>query len=245
MMDKKWAVVFDFDGTLISKSYGSLYDVIDSNGGVTPACHQKAVKMRKHYLALARAGKLTKKHQEKWLVDSLRLYVDSGLSVHKMREILSRVQLRAGVRDCLLQLQARGVPVAIISYGVFQFIEEVLLHHGLKHLVHKIYSADLKIGTDAAGTVTGFSKETFVFPFNKGLVSREFADLYGVPYENILAVGDSPNGDKELGHLMENRLGIARDKSEKERLLEVMGSAMVTESFDRATDWLLDRIDSE
>lgn len=243
-MDKKWVVVFDFDGTLISKSYGSLYDVIDSNGGVTPECKARAEKMRKYYLALAHTGKLTRKYQEKWLVDSLKLYVDSGLSIYKIREILSRVKLRTGVRDCLLQLKARGVPVAIISYGVFQFIEEVLLHHGLKYLVDKIYSADLKLANDKAGTVIGFSKETFIFPFNKGAASREFAYKHGVPYENILAVGDSPNGDKELGHLMENRLGIARDKSEKERLLKVMGSAMVTESFNPVTDWLLDRIDS-
>ncbi len=242
MEDKKWAVVFDFDGTMIPKSYGSLYDVIDSSGGVTPECHQKAVEMRKYYLALAHTGKLTKNHQVKWLVDSLNLYVKSGLTIFKIREILSGVQLRPGMKDCLLQLHARGVPVAVISYGVFQFIEEVLLHHDLKYLIGKIYSADLKM--NGRGRIIGFSKETFIFPFNKGVASREFAGLHGVPLENILAVGDSPNGDKELGYLKENRLCIARNQKEKQRLLSIAGRVLVTEHFDPVTDWLLRKIDS-
>lgn len=241
-MDKKLAAVFDFDGTMIDKSYGSLYDVVDSNGGVTPECHAKAVKMRNHYLALMHAGKLSPKHQEKWLMDSLDLYIKSGLSVSKMREILSRVELRPGVRDCFLQLKARGIPVAIISYGVYQFIEEVLRHHDLMYLVDKIYSAHLKINNQ--GRVVGFRKETFIFSFNKGACSREFADKHEVPYENILAVGDS-SGDRELGHLKENRLCIAGTKEEKEKLLPIAGKVLVTKDFNPAADWLLNKIDSE
>lgn len=241
-MDKKWAVVLDFDGTLIPKSYGSLYDVIDSNGGVTPECREKAVKMRSHYLALMHAGKLSPKHQEKWLTDSLDLYIKSGLSISKMREILSRVELRPGVRDCFLQLKARGIPVAVISYGVYQFIEEVLRRHDLMHLVDKIYSAHLKI--NSRGRVVGFRKETFIFSFNKGNCSKEFADKHGVPHENILAVGDS-SGDRELGYLRAHRLGIAESIEEKERLLSIAGRVLVTKDFDPAADWLLHKIDSE
>ena len=240
-MDGKWAVVFDFDGTLIPKSYGSLYDVIDSNGGVTAECHERAKEMRKYYLALAHAGKLTKKHQEKWLVDSLNIYISSGLTVPRIREILSGVSLRTGVKECLLELRVRNVPVAVVSYGVFQFIDSVLRSNGVRNLVRRVYSANLE--TDDSGAVNGFSENTFVFPFNKGKCSRDFADNCDVSYRNILAVGDSPSGDRQLGYLKENRLGIAGDKMEKERLLSVMGSVAVTETFQPATRWLLGKID--
>ena len=241
-MNQKWAAVFDFDGTLIPKSYGSLYDVIDSNGGVTPECHEKAKEMRKYYLTLAHAGKLTKKHQEKWLVDSLNLYVDSGLTLSKVNEILSKVKLRPGVKRCFQKLSNKKVPIAIISYGVFQFIETVLIENGLRHLVDRIYSADLQ--TDNLGRTVGFFENTFIFPFNKGVASRDFADYWEVPHRNILAVGDSPNGDKKLGYLKINRLGIARDNCEREKLLSVMGTVLVTESFNPVTQWLFKKMNS-
>lgn len=241
-MGSKWAVVFDFDGTLIPKSYGSLYDVVDSNGGVTNDCHKKAVEMRKFYLAMSHQGKLTKKHQRKWLVDSLALYIDSRLTLSKIGKVLSGVRLRPGVKECLLELRARQIPVAIVSYGVVQFIDAVLRENGMRHLVQRIYSADLE--TDDSGLVTGFLENTFIFPFNKGAASREFADCCGVAYGNILAVGDSPSGDRQLGFLKQNRMGIAGDEGQKERLLAVMGTAVVTESFDPATKWLLEKINS-
>lgn len=239
-MGANWAVVFDFDGTLIPASYGSLYDVVDSSGEVTTECHRKAEEMRKYYLAKAKADRLTKKDQEKWLVDSLALYMDSGLTLSKIEKILSRVELRPGVKECLKGLHLKKIPVAVVSYGVYQFIDAVLRANGARNLVQEIYSTRLL--TDRSGLVTGFSRDTFVFPFNKGKVSRNFADRCFIRYDNLLAVGDSPNGDKQLGHLKKNRLGIAGDEEKRQRLLTVMGDAVVTEHFGPVTDWLLKKI---
>lgn len=199
--------------------------------------------MRKYYLVKAQQNKLTKRDQEKWLVDSLNLYIESGLTLSKIEKILSKVKLRPGVLDCLEELRKRKIPVAVVSYGVFNFIDAVLRTNGARNLVQEIYSARLK--SDSSGLITGFSRETFVFPFNKGKFSRNFADRCFVRYDNILAVGDSPSGDKLLGYLKRNRLGITEDAVKKERLLRVMGDAVVTENFGPVTDWLLKKIDSK
>lgn len=243
MKNPNWAATFDFDGTLIQESYGSLCAVVDSSGEVTAECHRKAEEMRKYYLAKAQQNKLTKRDQEKWLVDSLNLYIESGLTLAKIEKILSKVKLRPGVVDCLEELQKRKIPVAVVSYGVYQFIDAVLKANKVSNLVDKIYSANLT--TNEFGMVNGFSRHTFVLPHNKGKFSRNFADRCFVCYDNLLAVGDSPSGDKLLGYLKKNRLGIAEDPGKKERLLRVMGDAVVTEDFRPVTDWLLEKIDSK
>ncbi|MDE2001230.1 MAG: haloacid dehalogenase-like hydrolase [Patescibacteria group bacterium] len=236
-MKRGAAVVLDCDGTLIPKEpFTSLFNVIDSNGGVSLGCYERAKEMRKHYLALAYAGKLTERCQRKWFSETIKLYVVSGLAMKKIGEILESVRLRPGVKEILRELHTRGVPVAIVSYGIVQFIESVLLVNGMRHYVDAIYAANLRV--DASGLVTGFHPRSAVYPFNKGYFSRQFADLHRVPYRNLLAVGDSPNGDCGLGHFKKNRFGIARDESERKRLLKVMGAAAVTESFDPAADWL-------
>lgn len=241
MKNPNWAVVFDFDCTLTPESYISLFSIVDSSREVTAECHRKAEEMRKYYLAKAQQNKLTKKDQEKWLVDSLYLYIESGLTLSKIDKILSKVKLRPGVRECLQELHQRQIPVAVVSYGVYQFIDTVLRANGVRDSVNEIYSA--KLTTNEFGLVNGFSRHTFVFPFNKGKFSRNFADRNWIRYDNILAVGDSPSGDKLLGYLKRNRLGIAGDDKKKQRLLKVMGGAVVTESFRPVTEWLLGKID--
>lgn len=243
MKNPNWAVVFDFDGTLIPTSYGSLYDVVDSSREVTTECHRKAEAMREYYLAKAQQNKLTKRDQEKWLVDSLNLYIESRLTLSKIEKILSKVKLRPGALECLDELNKRQIPVAVVSYGVYQFIDAVLKANGVRYWVDKIYSANLT--TNEFGMVNGFSQHTFVLPHNKGKFSRNFADRNWIRYDRILAVGDSPSGDKLLGYLKENRLGITEDAVKKERLLRVMGDAVVTENFRPVTDWLLKKIDSK
>lgn len=242
MQATRCAVVFDFDGTLIPESYGSLYDVIDSSREMPAQCHEKAEEMRRHYMEKMQQGRFTKKDQEKWLVDSLRLYIESGLTLGKIERILGTVELRSGALDCLKTLHRKGIPVAVVSYGVFNFIDAVLRANGARNLVQEIYST--KLSFDKSGLMDGFSRDTFVFPFNKGKFSRNFADRCFVRYDRLLAVGDSPSGDKLLGHLKRNRIGIAGDETKRERLLKVMGAAVVTEDFRPVTEWLLEKIGS-
>ncbi len=245
MKSSRWAVVLDFDGTLIPHSYGSLYDVIDSSEEMASACHAPAQKMREYYLAKLSSGSLTAKDKKAWLADSIDLYIRAGLTRMRMESILQKVRLRSGVKECLESLRKKNIPVAIISYGVLPFIDTVLKANDAWHLVDLVYSAHLKFDND--GTLIGFDPRTMVLPGKpKGRFSRRFADHHGIPYERILAVGDSANGDGYLGHLKMNRFGIARTEEGRAKLLAVMGKAVVdTESFMPAAEWLLGKINGK
>lgn len=240
-MGAKWVAVFDFDGTCISRSYKSLYDVVDSQGGLTAECIELAEKMREYYIQRIVAGTLTKREQEKWLADAIGLYVRSELTYSKIGGLLAPVRLNSGVKDCFRMLRQRNIPVAIVSYGIFDFIEIVLSANDCLDLVDRIYSAHLIFGPK--GQIAGFEPASAVFPHNKGEFSRIFARRHNVPYQNILAVGDSPKGDAKIGHLKKNRFGVAANESEREKLLTVMGTALVTESFEPVTKWILKKID--
>lgn len=241
MAKPEWVAVFDFDGTCISHSRRSLCDAIRLNGGLTKRCRLTAKEMVEYYFSLMRNGNFTEEHGRKWLLDTIDLYIKSHLTISKMEKILRTVSLRDGVEDCLKMLRKRNIPVAIISYGFFQFIEITLKANNVSHLVDDIYGTKFKI--DKNGLVAGFEEKTVVLQEWKGRISKLFADKYGVARENILAVGDS-SGDRELGFLKENRFGITEDFRRKKELEKFMGTVAVTKTFDPVLEWLERKIEA-
>ena len=82
---------------------------------------------------------------------------------------------------------------------------------------------------------------SIVLPSTKGICSKKFADLRGVPYENVLAVGDS-GSDRELGFLKQNRLGLAEDEAHADKIREFMGEVVISEDFYPVMAWLKNKI---
>lgn len=237
MAEKKFVVVCDFDGTLTPKSVNSLFDVMD--GMLTKEASARAVAMRDGYLPKALSGSLTPQEGRAWLRETIGLYIESGLTKSRIKDVLRKIHLREGAAEFLKFLKIRGVPIAIISYGVVEFIRTVLVFDGVSHLVDKIYAT--KLISDEDGLVTGYEPETYVLPDNKDEYSRAFADIHSVPYENILAIGDS-GGDRKLGHLKENRLCLARDEKEGQKLELFAGTVAVSDTFFPAIEWLTSKI---
>lgn len=236
-MSKTWAVVLDFDGTLTPKSWVSLFNVVDKSGCLPKDIADQGLAMRERYLPKMKAGGLTRQEEYQWFDETIALYVRAGLTMEKIKEVLAPVKIRNGVNKFLDFIKTYNVPVAIVSYGVKQFISAVLDNNIA--VVDEIYSADLIVSEN--GLVTGYHPKTAVFPYTKGDFSRQFADCHGVPHENILAIGDS-GGDATLGHLKENRLGIAKDEQEEKKLEQFMGGVVVTENFEPVCDWVWNKI---
>ena len=111
MSDPSYVVVLDFDGTCTRKSAGSLFKIMDESGGLTPECLQKARDLRKYYFAKAHDAKLklNEKDTYDWFSKTIDLYIESGLTMAKIRSAMSRVQLRSGLKDCLRLLGLRKV----------------------------------------------------------------------------------------------------------------------------------------
>lgn len=232
----RWAVVFDFDGTLTPKGK-SLFATIDEFG-LSPEGREAQQKIHGQLIHKATAGNLTPEEDLYWLEESIKNYIRYGLTYEKARAVLAAVPLREGVLDCLRLLWQEQVPVAIISYGIRPFIKMVLRHHGpaAPGFVDRIYAAQLTTDPNTNHFV-GYDAETFVLQSTKDVWSRKFADLYDIPYDHILAVGDS-GGDKLLGYLRRNRLVIAKDKTEAAKLEPFAGDVAITDGFDPVTVWL-------
>jgi len=234
-MENKYCVVFDCDGTLTTKESRALMFCVDRDA-LSVAANEESQKLRARYLPAALAGKLTRRQEIAWLRDTLRIYVKDGLTLNRVRPVIDKIPMRAGTVECLRLLRDADIPVAVISYGVGDFIELFLKRHGVRDCVDRIYSAVMDVDPDS-GLFVDFCEGTFVLPSNKGAWSRFFAERHRVPTGNILAVGDSL-GDRRLGKRKSLRLGLARDEAEAKIFAQHMGHVVVTDDFHPVTAWL-------
>ena len=224
--------VFDFDGTLLPKTQKSLFDIMDKT---LSEGHRKEIEeIRQNFFKKFHSNQLTPEEDRLFYFQAAKVYIKAGLSVSKVKSVLAETKLRPFVPETIRFLHEQGVPIAIISYSYFQWIDFVCEQNGVSSFISKIYAANLVIKD---GLICGYRPETFVFSENKGVFSRQFARQYGVPEENILAVGDSA-ADARLGYLKKNRLGLARDQAEKEKIQEFFGEVIITETFDPVLEWL-------
>jgi len=239
MAAKDITVVLDFDGTLTPKT-GSLFEYVDRHA-LSEASLVASRQMREKYLGRMKDRRLSLEEELAWLEDSLKLYVEDSVTDCQVQEALAGVRLRDGVVKCLQTLKNIGVPVAIVSYGVLQFIETVLDNHGALDLVDVIYAAHMLYDSSGNGHYIGYRSDSLVVPGNKDRWSRRFAEICGRPFEKQLAVGDS-GADKRLGPCQGNRFGLADSIDEAERLTEFMSHVITSQRFDEMALFLLRNI---
>ena len=224
-------VIFDFDGTLIAQKYGSLMTVMDK--ALNENDRQVMDCLRERSLKKFAAGTIDPQEVRGLITIPISIYAGCGLNIQKVKEILSIVNLRKQVAETFEFLHRQKIPIAIISFGIFQFIETVLEQKNLKKYVSQIYAAKLLLGNRV---VYGYQPETVVTD-DKDIFSQDFARQYGVPAKNILAVGDS-SADKNLGYFRCHRLGIAETEEEKQKIKKYFGEVVVTEDFGPVLEWL-------
>jgi len=229
-------VVFDFDGTMISKKHISCFTIMDNS--LEPKYRQELDRLRHELLPKINTGQLTPEETRKWIFRSIEIYIESGLTLFQIRKVFSNIKLRDRVIETLQFLHKQNIPTAIVSYGIKQFIEAVLEKNGVQNYIDHIYAVSLVTNM---GLVCAYKPETLVFTGNKGRFSFDFAMKHGVWIGKILAVGDSAV-DCELGCFQNNRLGIAQDEEEKLKIQKYFGEVMVTEDFGPVLEWLKQKL---
>jgi len=235
----RFGVVLDCDGTLTPKSLVSLFSVVDTRA-LPKEAEPDFKALRDRYLPLSIAGKLTSDLQMEWLAETFEIYIRHKLTRAGWMEAIARaIDWRPGAVETLASLHFFRVPTAIVSYGSTDFIEHALALAGAGDWIKEIYATRMRHGPD--GLVVGYERGTFVTQDNKGEWSRRFAEAYGIPLENLLAVGDT-GGDRHLGHLKQNRFGIAKDEAEREKIAPYMGVTVVSDDFSAARAWLADKL---
>lgn len=230
-------VVFDFDGTLTPKEYGSLIKVVEC-ACLPERWIKKCDKLRKTYFQNV-SNSVLPSLEKKLINVALRAYRECGLSRSAWRLALDGIKLRDGVAPKIRELTSRGIRVGIISFSVADFIEYVLEVNGLGGVVHRVDAALLIYNRNSE--VIGWKARSVVYPYTKNIWSAVFAKQFGIAADRLLAVGDSI-GDRTLGSHKELRLGIARDENEASALVSYMGHVVVTEDFGVVDKWINKKI---
>lgn len=226
-------IVFDNDGTLTPKMY-SLYSVVDAL--LPEDARQQLVRTTESYMQMLHRGRLSRRNEVAWLEASCKMYVRHGLTRSAIESAIGKMPLRPGAPECFHEADAANLPTAIVSYGIKPFIEIMLDHNGLLDVVSKVYSTHLRF-SKRNGKVVGYDLDTVVTPSMKGHCSREFAGMHGVKRTRIFAVGDSV-GDRMLGYLKKNRVGIVEDHADVPKVARHMHEVIVSAHFSPVRDWL-------
>ncbi len=241
-MAPECAVVFDFDGTLTPKFHVSLFNVVEK-GVLSEKYLQETAILRNKYLPKAMSGTITHKEEAAWLSENINIFIKAGTTIDQVKYALKDVRLRINVVDCMALLKYKRIPMAVISYGVYQFIEIVLKNNHALPLINSIYATKLEVDKET-GKIIGFNPATVLLPTQKGTASLHFAKSVRVAENKILAVGDSLV-DSLLGSLKENRFGIAEDETQLKRIQNVMGECAITQDFSPVINWLIRKIENK
>jgi HAD superfamily phosphoserine phosphatase-like hydrolase len=235
-----WAVVFDFDGTLLPRKHVALaYLVAHRAFEDCPDVKSRLFSMYARYAEKSAKGQMTGQDEMDWLIQTNDAYVEGGLTEEKIAASLVDAVVRPGVRDCLEWLAMQGVPVGIVSFGFKPLIRFCLRNNGLSHLVDSVVAQEFRF--DSSGSCRGWIPGTGVSPHGKGARSVAFAATHGIAPARILAVGDS-EGDRLIGHLKKNRLGIAETAADAAKIAPHMSQVVITQDFAPVIGWLRRKI---
>ncbi|QIZ36167.1 phosphoserine phosphatase SerB [Saccharopolyspora sp. ASAGF58] len=194
----KRLVVFDVDSTLIQ---GEVIEMLAARAG----CEQEVREVTER----AMRGELD-------FAESLRrrVAVLEGLPASVLDDVASELELTPGARTTIRTLRRLGFHTGVVSGGFTQIIDQLVDELGLD------FSAanELEI---VDGKLTGRVVGEIVDRPGKAKALRRFAELFGVPAAQCVAVGDGAN---DIDMLTAAGLGVAFNA--KPALREVADTAL-------------------
>jgi phosphoserine phosphatase len=181
----KRLIVFDVDSTLVQ---GEVIEMLAARAGAEAAAGVRAV------TEAAMAGELD-------FTESLRrrVAVLQGLPESVLDEVAAELELTPGARTTIRTLKRLGFRCGVVSGGFTRVINGLVDELGLDFCAaNEIEIVD--------GLLTGRVVGEIVDRPGKAVALRRFADTFGVPLEQCVAVGDGAN---DIDMLSTAGLGIA------------------------------------
>ena len=196
----KRLIVFDVDSTLVQ---GEVIEMLAAKAGPTAEAEVRAV------TEAAMRGELD-------FTASLRrrVAVLAGLPASVLDEVAEGLELTPGARTTIRTLRRLGFRCGVVSGGFRQVID------GLVDDLHLDFAAANELEV-VDGRLTGCVVGDVVDRPGKADALRRFADVYGVPLDQCVAVGDGAN---DIDMLTTAGLGIAFNA--KPALREVADTAL-------------------
>ena len=196
----KRLIVFDVDSTLVQ---GEVIEMLAARAGAEAEAEVRAV------TGAAMAGELD-------FAESLRrrVAVLAGLPETVLEEVASELELTPGARTTIRTLKRLGFRCGVVSGGFTRVISGLVEDLGLDFCA----ANELEV---VDGRLTGQVVGEIVDRPGKAVALRRFADEFGVPLEQCVAVGDGAN---DIDMLSTAGLGIAFNA--KPALREVADAAL-------------------
>ncbi|MDQ0376927.1 phosphoserine phosphatase SerB [Amycolatopsis thermophila] len=194
----KRLIVFDVDSTLIQ---GEVIEMLAAHAGVEP-------KVREITEAAMR-GELN-------FTESLerRVGLLAGLPESVLDEVAATIQLTPGARTTVRTLKRLGFRCGVVSGGFTRIIQPIADDLGLDFVA----ANELEV---VGGKLTGRVVGEIIDRAGKAIALRRFADRYGIPLAQCVAVGDGAN---DIDMLKAAGMGVAFNA--KPALREVADTAL-------------------
>lgn len=196
----KRLIVFDVDSTLVQ---GEAIEMLAAHAGSAAEAEVRAVTEEAMRGELDFAASLRR-----------RVSVLEGLPASVLGDVAAALELTPGARTTIRTLKRLGFRCGVVSGGFTQIIAGLVDELGLDFAA----ANELEI---VDGTLTGRVVGTIVDRPGKAVALRRFAESFGVPIEQCVAVGDGAN---DIDMLSTAGLGIAFNA--KPALREVADTAL-------------------
>ena len=196
----KRLIVFDVDSTLVQ---GEVIEMLAGRAGSAAEAEVRAVTEAAMRGELDFAGSLRR-----------RVAVLEGLPETVLDDVAAELELTPGARTTIRTLKRLGYRCGVVSGGFSRVIEGMVGELGMDFCA----ANELEV---VDGRLTGRVVGEIVDRPGKAVALRRFADRYGVPLEQCVAVGDGAN---DIDMLSTAGLGIAFNA--KPALREVADTAL-------------------
>jgi HAD superfamily phosphoserine phosphatase-like hydrolase len=180
-------MVVDFDKTLTKNGPKDLTSWDVATPFLSRESQEKDDELCATYLPLEKTGDMTEEMADYWWDETLNLYVKDKVKVSDIRRhAREHIKFRDGVMKLFMMCRYHDIPIAIVSAGLGDVIEEVADAARIKP--DYIVSTELEAENDV---ITGWNKDSVVHNHNKERRSREKLRDVMEARPNIILVGDS------------------------------------------------------
>lgn len=146
------------------------------------------------YRGLELEDKLTVADAVEWWRQSLQLYVDEAVNMHRVEvDFLAHASIRPGVQELFSFCRKQSIPTVILSAGIRDVINVWTRAYGIQPYL--VLSTVLLLAPD--GTIIGWDEQTLIHILNKHEAGHAELSAIRAARPNVVAFGDGM-GDADM-----------------------------------------------
>ena len=186
-------ILTDFDGTLTQGADNSSWASIFKNPNVSDEFVQECLKTFNYYHKFEIDNDISTKEKnelmKKWYQQNIKILKQFNITRDIIFESAKYLSFRYGAKDFLKDMYENRIPVVIISAGVGDIIEQVLINEKSNYDNIYIYSNFFKYENNK---IIGTRDNNFIHPLNKNeiIISNDLKSII-LNRKNILLLGNN------------------------------------------------------